>query len=202
MVLLVHSTPLSRAQVQFSVRSWSGSLSSMESISSGGRVDTWVWESLCHWRSSCGPVDSCGKSVVLVCSVAAFEMLSPCESSHSIVPMPSHGHTSITSRPTTREKVHFTSSVSAHRTVIYNSFKLECWHFLIDFFSDACYQALAYWTMCVCSLMLSCVSHPWSTHLSSRSALTNDPFTLARFAGFYKAVQSAVSKSIHSRSAV
>ncbi|KAH8089924.1 MFS general substrate transporter [Cristinia sonorae] len=40
------------------------------------------------------------------------------------------------------------------------------------YFSDACYQALAYWIM---------------------SALTNDPFTLARFAGFYKAVQSAGS---------
>ncbi|KAF8582981.1 MFS general substrate transporter [Ramaria rubella] len=38
------------------------------------------------------------------------------------------------------------------------------------YFSDACYQALAYWIM---------------------SALTNDPFTLARFAGFYKAIQSA-----------
>ena len=43
---------------------------------------------------------------------------------------------------------------------------------ILDFFSDACYQALAYWIM---------------------SALTNDPFTLARFAGLYKAVQSAVS---------
>ncbi|OBZ77670.1 UNC93-like protein 2 [Grifola frondosa] len=38
------------------------------------------------------------------------------------------------------------------------------------FFVDACYQALAYWIM---------------------SALTNDPFKLARFAGLYKAVQSA-----------
>ncbi|KAI0819382.1 MFS general substrate transporter [Trametes gibbosa] len=38
------------------------------------------------------------------------------------------------------------------------------------FFSDACYQALAYWIM---------------------SALTNDPFTLARYAGLYKALQSA-----------
>jgi len=38
------------------------------------------------------------------------------------------------------------------------------------YFGDACYQALAYWIM---------------------SALTNDPFTLARFAGLYKAVQSA-----------
>ncbi|OSX63732.1 hypothetical protein POSPLADRAFT_1180600 [Postia placenta MAD-698-R-SB12] len=38
------------------------------------------------------------------------------------------------------------------------------------YFGDACYQALAYWIM---------------------SALTNDPFTLARFAGLYKALQSA-----------
>lgn len=43
----------------------------------------------------------------------------------------------------------------------------------IDYFGDACYQALAYWIM---------------------SALTNDAFTLARFAGIYKAMQSAVSK--------
>ena len=39
-----------------------------------------------------------------------------------------------------------------------------------DFFGDACYQGLAYWIM---------------------AALTNDSFTLARFAGLYKAVQSA-----------
>jgi hypothetical protein len=39
-----------------------------------------------------------------------------------------------------------------------------------DFFGDACYQALAYWIM---------------------GAISNDPFTLARFAGFYKAIQSA-----------
>ncbi|KAI0088921.1 MFS general substrate transporter [Irpex rosettiformis] len=38
------------------------------------------------------------------------------------------------------------------------------------YFADACYQALAYWIM---------------------SALTNDPFKLARYAGLYKAVQSA-----------
>jgi len=38
------------------------------------------------------------------------------------------------------------------------------------YFGDACYQALAYWIM---------------------SALTNDPFTLARYAGLYKAMQSA-----------
>ncbi|OCH83583.1 hypothetical protein OBBRIDRAFT_552680 [Obba rivulosa] len=40
------------------------------------------------------------------------------------------------------------------------------------FFGNACYQALVYWIM---------------------SALTNDPFTLARYAGLYKAVQSAGS---------
>ncbi|GJJ14230.1 hypothetical protein Clacol_008493 [Clathrus columnatus] len=40
------------------------------------------------------------------------------------------------------------------------------------YFGDACYQALVYWIM---------------------SALSNDPFTLARFAGFYKAIQSAGS---------
>jgi len=39
------------------------------------------------------------------------------------------------------------------------------------YFTDSCYQALAYWIM---------------------SAMTNDPFTLARYAGFYKAIQSAV----------
>ncbi|KAF8530043.1 MFS general substrate transporter [Hysterangium stoloniferum] len=38
------------------------------------------------------------------------------------------------------------------------------------YFGDAAYQALVYWIM---------------------SALTNDPFTLARYAGFYKAIQSA-----------
>lgn len=38
------------------------------------------------------------------------------------------------------------------------------------YFCDACYQALAYWIM---------------------SALSNDPFTLARYAGLYKAIQSA-----------
>ncbi|KAI0765463.1 MFS general substrate transporter [Fomes fomentarius] len=42
--------------------------------------------------------------------------------------------------------------------------------FFFYYFVDACYQALAYWIM---------------------SALSNDPFTLARFAGIYKAVQSA-----------
>lgn len=38
------------------------------------------------------------------------------------------------------------------------------------FFCDASYQALAYWIM---------------------GAISNDPFTLARFTGFYKAIQSA-----------
>ena len=38
------------------------------------------------------------------------------------------------------------------------------------FFGDAAYQALAYWIM---------------------GAISNDPFTLARFTGFYKAIQSA-----------
>ncbi|KAH8992913.1 MFS general substrate transporter [Lactarius akahatsu] len=38
------------------------------------------------------------------------------------------------------------------------------------YFGDACYQALAYWIM---------------------GAISNDPFTLARFTGFYKAIQSA-----------
>ncbi|KIJ47918.1 hypothetical protein M422DRAFT_226229 [Sphaerobolus stellatus SS14] len=42
--------------------------------------------------------------------------------------------------------------------------------FFFYYFGDACYQALAYWIM---------------------SALTNEPFTLARYAGFYKAIQSA-----------
>ena len=40
------------------------------------------------------------------------------------------------------------------------------------YFADACYQALAYWIM---------------------SAMTNDPFKLARYAGLYKALQSAGS---------
>ncbi|KAH9930425.1 MFS general substrate transporter [Epithele typhae] len=42
--------------------------------------------------------------------------------------------------------------------------------FFFFYFSDACYQALVYWVM---------------------AALTNDPFQLARYAGLYKAVQSA-----------
>ncbi|KAF7967169.1 hypothetical protein HWV62_13181 [Athelia sp. TMB] len=44
--------------------------------------------------------------------------------------------------------------------------------FFFYYFSDSCYQALAYWIM---------------------SAMTNDPFKLARYAGFYKAIQSAGS---------
>ncbi|KAI0299908.1 MFS general substrate transporter [Russula brevipes] len=42
--------------------------------------------------------------------------------------------------------------------------------FFFFFFCDASYQALAYWIM---------------------GAISNDPFTLARFTGFYKAIQSA-----------
>ncbi|KAI0074214.1 MFS general substrate transporter [Panus rudis PR-1116 ss-1] len=42
--------------------------------------------------------------------------------------------------------------------------------FFFYYFADACFQALVYWIM---------------------SALTNDPFKLARFAGMYKAIQSA-----------
>ncbi|KAF8335875.1 MFS general substrate transporter [Cantharellus anzutake] len=42
--------------------------------------------------------------------------------------------------------------------------------FFFYYFGDASYQALAYWIM---------------------GAISNDPFTLARFAGFYKAIQSA-----------
>lgn len=44
--------------------------------------------------------------------------------------------------------------------------------FVADYFCDACYQALAYWIM---------------------SAISNDPFKLARYAGLYKAMQSAGS---------
>lgn len=50
-----------------------------------------------------------------------------------------------------------------------------------DYFADACYQALVYWIM---------------------SALTNDPFTLARFAGLYKAVQSAGAAGSYGMDAV
>lgn len=42
--------------------------------------------------------------------------------------------------------------------------------FFFYYFGDAMYQALAYWIM---------------------GAISNDPFQLARFAGFYKAIQSA-----------
>ena len=50
-----------------------------------------------------------------------------------------------------------------------------------DYFSDACYQALAYWIM---------------------SAMTNDPFTLARYAGLYKALQSAGAAGSYGMDAV
>ncbi|KAJ3557296.1 hypothetical protein NM688_g1544 [Phlebia brevispora] len=49
------------------------------------------------------------------------------------------------------------------------------------FFLNACYQALAYWSM---------------------SATSNDPFTLARFAGIYKAIQSAGSAGSYGMDAV
>lgn len=49
------------------------------------------------------------------------------------------------------------------------------------FFNDSCYQALSYWIM---------------------SALTNDPFKLARFAGLYKAVQSAGAAGAYGMDAV
>jgi hypothetical protein len=66
------------------------------------------------------------------------------------------------------EKGHSTSSVgfcSPTKVVLITDIS-------VDYFNDACYQALAYWIM---------------------SAITNDPFRLARFAGVYKAVQSAGS---------
>ncbi|THG93486.1 hypothetical protein EW026_g7764 [Hermanssonia centrifuga] len=53
--------------------------------------------------------------------------------------------------------------------------------FFFYYFGDACYQALAYWIM---------------------SALSNDPFTLARFAGLYKAIQSAGSAGSYGMDAV
>ncbi len=53
--------------------------------------------------------------------------------------------------------------------------------FAVDYFGDACYQALAYWIM---------------------SALSNDPFTLARFAGLYKAIQSAGAAGSYGMDAV
>lgn len=49
------------------------------------------------------------------------------------------------------------------------------------YFIDACYQALAYWIM---------------------SALTNDPFKLARYAGLYKAIQSAGNAGSYGMDAV
>ncbi|KZV77525.1 MFS general substrate transporter [Peniophora sp. CONT] len=49
------------------------------------------------------------------------------------------------------------------------------------YFSDAAYQALAYWIM---------------------GAITNDPFKLARYAGFYKAIQSAGSAGSYGMDAV
>ena len=49
------------------------------------------------------------------------------------------------------------------------------------YFGDAAYQALAYWIM---------------------GAVTNDPFKLARYAGFYKAIQSAGSAGSYGMDAV
>ncbi|KAI0066656.1 MFS general substrate transporter [Artomyces pyxidatus] len=49
------------------------------------------------------------------------------------------------------------------------------------YFGDASYQALAYWIM---------------------GAISNDPFTLARYAGFYKAIQSAGSAGSYGMDAV
>ncbi|KAI0695639.1 MFS general substrate transporter [Cytidiella melzeri] len=49
------------------------------------------------------------------------------------------------------------------------------------YFNDSCYQALIYWIM---------------------SAMTNDPFQLARFAGLYKAVQSAGNAGSYGMDAV
>lgn len=49
------------------------------------------------------------------------------------------------------------------------------------YFSDSAYQALAYWIM---------------------GAITNDPFKLARYAGFYKAIQSAGSAGSYGMDAV
>ncbi|CCM01346.1 uncharacterized protein FIBRA_03396 [Fibroporia radiculosa] len=53
--------------------------------------------------------------------------------------------------------------------------------FFFYYFGDSCYQALAYWIM---------------------SALTNDPFILARYAGLYKAMQSAASAGSYGMDAV
>jgi hypothetical protein len=53
-------------------------------------------------------------------------------------------------------------SLNRNRLIVYRD--------VSDYFGDACYQALVYWIM---------------------AALSNDPFTIARFAGIYKAVQSA-----------
>jgi hypothetical protein len=64
------------------------------------------------------------------------------------------------------EKGHSTSSVSS--CSLMNA--LLNTDISVDSFNDACYQALAYWIM---------------------SAITNDPFRLARFAGIYHAIQSA-----------
>jgi hypothetical protein len=79
---------------------------------------------------------------------------------------------SVTTTQTIRGKERFSSSVSPDVTSALTSGTGADGIFLADYFTDSCYQALAYWIM---------------------SAMTNDPFTLARYAGFYKAIQSAVS---------
>jgi len=61
---------------------------------------------------------------------------------------------------TPRTKVHYTDKAYHAKGAL----------FFFFFFTDASYQALAYWIM---------------------GAISNDPFTLARFTGFYKAIQSA-----------
>jgi hypothetical protein len=88
---------------------------------------------------------------------------------------------------TTKERVLYTSSVRVF--LFFHSYSLTIFK---DYFGDASYQALVYWIMCV--HVLSYALNEWHenhTDLYFRSALTNDPFTLARYAGFYKAIQSA-----------
>jgi MFS family permease len=66
------------------------------------------------------------------------------------------------------------ADATSHNLISYHdsNYKGKGTLFFFYYFTDSCYQALAYWIM---------------------SAMTNDPFTLARYAGFYKAIQSAGS---------
>ena len=64
--------------------------------------------------------------------------------------------------------------------------------FLPDYFSDSCYQALVVSNF---QSTVELVSHDPSYQYWIMSALTNDPFKLARYAGFYKAIQSAVRRT-------